>query len=112
MIWQLHPAVGQNQVIGVQANNLLTGSNLMIQLLVKQEMMFLFGLSGNDTISDAGGDDNIFGGAGNDLLDGGAGNDFILGQLGDDYIKGGTGSDYIDGGSGIDTALYTDSDAV
>jgi len=73
---------------------------------------FVDGGAGNDTITtgdDADtilggtGEDNIDGGLDDDTIDGGEGNDFIIGGHGSDTIEGGTGDDTIYGGLGAGT---------
>ncbi|SFR48576.1 cadherin-like domain-containing protein [Litoreibacter janthinus] len=64
---------------------------------------FVDGGAGNDTIKTGDDADTIFGGTGNDTIDGGLDNDTIDGGDGDDRIVGGEGSDTIDGGDGDDT---------
>ena len=55
---------------------------------------FMFGDTGNDTLT---------GGTGNDLLVGNAGADILTGGAGNDLLIGGAGADTLDGGSGYDT---------
>ncbi len=91
---------------------------------------FLFGTSGDDTLSGTsgqdlilgrGGDDHILagdgddivlggsgddrlatGGPGNDVVIAGSGSDFATGGQGDDLIRGGTGDDVVFGDAGVD----------
>lgn len=60
---------------------------------------YIYGFSGNDTLSGGGGDDFIYGGDGDDLMYGGDGYD---------YIEAGYGNDLLDGGAGYyeDTAIF------
>ena len=62
----------------------------------------IFAGSGNDVVAGGEGDDRIFGGKGNDLLDGGAGNDLVSGDQGNDTVLGGAGNDTVFGGAGND----------
>ena len=62
----------------------------------------IFAGSGNDVVASGEGDDRIFGGKGNDLLDGGAGNDLVSGDQGNDTVLGGAGNDTVFGGAGND----------
>ncbi len=64
---------------------------------------FVDGGAGDDTITTGDDADTIFGGTGNDTIDGGIDADTIDGGEGDDRIVGGEGSDIIDGGAGDDT---------
>ncbi|MDK3020667.1 Hint domain-containing protein [Pseudodonghicola flavimaris] len=67
------------------------------------DMDFVDGGDGNDTIITGDDDDIIYGGAGNDVIDAGLDDDYIEGGDGDDFIVGGEGSDEIHGGDGDDT---------
>ena len=84
------------------------------------ERVYLFGGSGNDTLTGGAGVDYIVGGDGNDTLNGGGGADFLNGGSGIDVITGGAGDDtmvlrdgetgeFADGGSGNDTLSFTAS---
>ncbi|MEL7212159.1 MAG: Hint domain-containing protein [Pseudomonadota bacterium] len=64
---------------------------------------FVDGGAGNDTIITGDDADTILGGDGNDTIDAGIDADTIDGGDGDDRIVGGEGSDTIDGGDGDDT---------
>lgn len=73
--------------------------------------VWIFGGSGDDTITgsaardmiDGGwGNDKISGGGGNDRLTGGADNDSISGDIGADQLSGGQGRDTLRGGDGCD----------
>ncbi|WP_370634872.1 Hint domain-containing protein [Cognatishimia sp. MH4019] len=64
---------------------------------------FVDGGAGNDTIITGDDADTILGGDGNDTIDAGIDADTIDGGAGDDRIVGGEGSDIIDGGDGDDT---------
>ncbi len=64
---------------------------------------FVDGGAGDDTITTGDDADTILGGTGNDTIDGGLDADTIDGGDGNDRIVGGEGSDVIDGGAGDDT---------
>jgi Ca2+-binding RTX toxin-like protein len=79
---------------------------------VKDDIEFLFGAAGNDSLTGGGSQGiQIFGGAGNDTLAGGSGNDGIFGGLGNDWLIDGTvgttGADVFAGSDGIDTMDYS-----
>ena len=63
----------------------------------------LQGDSGNDRLSGGGGNDFIPAGAGNDIIHGNAGDDFILGEEGHDRVYGDAGGDALSGGDGNDS---------
>lgn len=63
---------------------------------------YVDGGAGNDTITTGDDADTIFGGTGDDTIDGGLDADTIDGGDGNDTIIGGEGSDIIDGGAGDD----------
>ncbi|UWS06023.1 serine hydrolase (plasmid) [Phaeobacter inhibens] len=77
-------AQGDNQLIGLQANDHLRGGY------------------GSDKIDGGSGHDHLRGRAGNDTLEGGRGSDFLVGNRGDDSLSGGTGRDHLRGGKGDD----------
>ena len=83
-------------LFGGSGNDTLTGGSGADQL---------FGQTGDDILNGRGGDDALFGGDGNDLLVGGSGTDQLFGESGDDRIvwNPGDGSDVVDGGDGVDT---------
>ncbi len=66
------------------------------------DLDFVDGGAGNDTIFTGDDADVILGGTGDDRIDGGLDDDVIEGGEGDDFIIGGHGSDSIDGGAGND----------
>ena len=70
---------------------------------------FVDGGAGDDTITTGDDADTIFGGTGDDTIDGGIDADTIDGGEGDDRIVGGEGSDIIDGGDG-DDVIYAGID--
>jgi Ca2+-binding RTX toxin-like protein len=99
---------GNNQAI--IGNNY--GNAFNFSAVTFNNVSFVSGGNGNDSIigtalSDnlqgGSGNDTINGGAGADRLDGGAQNDSLLGGIGDDTLVGGTGNDTLDGGEGSDT---------
>ncbi|WP_420012036.1 Hint domain-containing protein [Tateyamaria sp.] len=82
------------------------------------DLDFVDGGDGDDTISTGDDADTIIGGDGNDVIDGGIDDDVIQGDdstdptaTGDDRIVGGEGNDLIEGGSGDDT-IYAGNDPV
>ncbi len=99
---------GNNQaIIGNNSGNAFDFRNVIFN-----NVSFVSGGSGNDSIVGTALGDNLQGGSGNDtisgengddLLDGGAQNDSLLGGIGDDTLVGGTGIDTLDGGDGSDT---------
>jgi VCBS repeat-containing protein len=54
----------------------------------------------------------MFGDTGNDTLTGGTGNDLLVGNAGDDTLTGGTGNDTLMGGAGNDTYIYATGDGI
>ena len=64
---------------------------------------FMFGDTGNDTLT---------GGTGNDVLVGNAGADTLTGGAGKDLLIGGAGADTLDGGSGYDTYVVEGNDTI
>ncbi len=81
----------------------------------------LFGEDGNDNINggdsddiiEGGNDDDfLYGSQGNDTIRGGPGNDTLIGGTEDDTLVGGEGDDLFSGMTGIDTADYSDHDAI
>ncbi|WP_299614391.1 tandem-95 repeat protein [uncultured Tateyamaria sp.] len=67
------------------------------------DLDFVDGGAGDDTISTGDDADTIVGGTGNDVIDGGIDDDEISGDEGTDRIVGGEGNDLIEGGTGDDT---------
>jgi Ca2+-binding RTX toxin-like protein len=78
-----------------------------------EDIDYLVGTTGDDTISGLGGADWIFGGAGNDTLTGGASGDFIFGGAGNDTLISDetafAGADVLTGGAGDDTYIIRSS---
>jgi Ca2+-binding RTX toxin-like protein len=73
-----------------KANDGEAGENDM----VGNDIEFLFGGSGKDTLSAGPYSETIVGGAGNDELTGGPQSDFLVGSGGNDTTYGGKGTDY------------------
>jgi Ca2+-binding RTX toxin-like protein len=71
---------------------------------------FLFGGSGNDTLTGGSGADMLFGQAGNDTLLGKGGNDLLFGGSGNDTLTGGDGDDQVFGESGNDRMIWNPGD--
>ena len=71
---------------------------------------WLFGGSGNDTITGATGNDLIFGGTGNDTLLGKSGSDLIFGGAGNDTLTGGDENDQIFGEANDDRIIWNPGD--
>jgi Ca2+-binding RTX toxin-like protein len=71
---------------------------------------FLFGGSGNDTLTGGSGDDELFGDSGDDTLNGKGGNDLLFGGDGNDVLTGGAGNDQVFGQSGNDTLIWNPGD--
>ncbi|MDY0008908.1 MAG: calcium-binding protein, partial [Bdellovibrionales bacterium] len=66
----------------------------------------IIGKDGHDTLNGGNGADNIHGGSGNDIIRGGDGSDLLHGGLGDDILYGDAGADTIFGGGGADTFRF------
>jgi Ca2+-binding RTX toxin-like protein len=71
---------------------------------------FLFGGSGNDTITGGSGNDMIFGQAGNDQLFGKGGSDFLFGGTDNDVLTGGDADDQVFGEAGNDRMIWNPGD--
>jgi Ca2+-binding RTX toxin-like protein len=84
------------------AINTLTGGD---------DMDFVMGDVGNDTIDGKAGNDFLAGADGDDIITGGIGDDFIDGGIGNDTITGGVGSDIIMTGTGTDTIVFASGDS-
>lgn len=84
-------------VLGNENANVLDFSTVNLQ-----NVLYINGNNGNDTITGSAANDDLRGGAGNDTIYGGAGNDTIRGGTGNDYIDGGAGMDNLFGGAGAD----------
>ena len=81
---------------GYAGNDTLTGTAMSND--------FMYGGTGNDSLSGLGGDDFLFGQDGNDTLRG-AGDDYMFGGRGNDLLISAGGRDYMTGGAGNDTFL-------
>ena len=66
-------------------------------------MVYIYGDSGDNTLSGTDLPETLDGGAGNDFLFGGGGSDRVFGRDGDDYIVDNLGNDSLFGGNGNDT---------
>jgi Ca2+-binding RTX toxin-like protein len=71
---------------------------------------FLFGGSGDDTLTGGSGNDQLFGEGGNDTLFGKGGNDLLFGGAGKDQLVGGAGDDQVFGEAGDDTIIWNPGD--
>ena len=94
---------GLFNLVGSEADNVLTGNNAS---------NVLWGLGSNDTLVGRGGNDTLMGGEGNDQLIGGVGVDNVQGGVGDDVVLLNAVAELavgetIDGGDGADTLRYT-----
>jgi len=118
---------GVEAVKGTDFGDTLTGDASANQLLGGAGSDVIYGLGGNDTITDEGyytddwgfrhdgptadylrggdGDDSISGGEEFDDLNGNAGNDTINGDDGDDWVVGGKDQDLLFGDEGADIVL-------
>ena len=67
------------------------------------EMVRLFGLAGDDSLTGGSNADRIEGGAGNDTSNGGAGNDLLIDLMGSNTQNGGGDSDLLISGGGETT---------
>ncbi len=73
---------------------------------------FLYGGTGNDSLTGLGADDFLFGQEGADRLSGGAGIDYLYGGDGADHLDGGLGKDVLYGGAGDDTYVLASAQDV
>jgi Ca2+-binding RTX toxin-like protein len=71
---------------------------------------YLFGGTGNDTLTGGSGNDRLYGDAGNDILLGRGGNDQLFGGSGNDTLTGGAGTDQVFGGDGDDLMIWNPGD--
>ena len=95
---------GRDTLIGSSMDDYLDGGD---------DMDYVYGMGGNDTLSASdlltnymyggSGNDRIYGGYGDNYLFGEAGNDTLVGMSGRDYLSGGADNDYISGGDGDDS---------
>jgi Ca2+-binding RTX toxin-like protein len=72
------------------------------------DVRFIAGTDGDDTLTGTAAIEQINGNGGNDTIDGNGGNDFIFGDAGNDRIiwDNGDGNDLINGGAGNDTLVF------
>ena len=89
-------------LIGGDANDVLTGSGGPNGLNGGAGDDILRGGAGNDKVRGQAGNDQVHGEAGNDQVRGDDGNDQVRGEDGNDALDGGPGDDFIDGGAGDD----------
>jgi YVTN family beta-propeller protein len=80
-------------IVGTELGETLNGSN---------QIDFVNGLGGNDSIFGGDEDDVIYGGAGNDSISGGNNDDLLFGESGENSLFGGNGNDVIYGGADSD----------
>ena len=66
----------------------------------------IIGVGGNNVLTGGAWDDRIHGGDGDDVIYGGDGDDWLWGGAGDDILHGGNGNDLLHGGEGADTFLF------
>jgi len=92
---------------GTQGNDSISGSSSDDVIYGLDGDDYLYGYEGNNTLDGGVGNDVIYGGSGNDNLLGGEGYDVLYGADGDDILDGGTGNDTLSGGSDQDR-LYGD----
>lgn len=67
---------------------------------------FINGALGNDSITGSNRRDTLLGGEGNDELFGAGGRDTLDGGVGDDFLAGGRGRDTLTGGEGLDIFAF------
>ncbi|KCZ91305.1 calcium-binding protein [Hyphomonas jannaschiana] len=84
----------------------LTGGTTDDQIVGLEGNDTIDGASGNDTLVGLEGDDTLTGGTGRDWLFGGDGNDILSGGMGPDRLSGDVGNDTLTGGSGADTFVF------
>lgn len=89
---------------GFAGNDTLLGTDLSND--------FLYGGTGNDSLTGLAGDDFLFGQDGVDRLLGGAGVDYLFGGDGADHLDGGLGKDVLYGGAGDDSYVLASAQDV
>ena len=72
-----------------------------VTVTISEDLNYVIGTGGNDT---------LFGSAGADLINSGAGNDSLFGGNANDRLQGGTDNDYLDGGTGQNILIGGDGD--
>ncbi len=100
----IDPGTGNDTVYGGAGDDIIQAT---VASGSSDDAKYIYGDSGNDTISMADAADHIFGGDGNDIINGNSGGDHIFGGDGNDLITGGNSNDVMDGGLGDDTYFYT-----
>ncbi|MEQ1831153.1 MAG: calcium-binding protein, partial [Pirellula sp.] len=103
------PTVANTNLISVMA----LGGNDLVTLNEKNGVLpraFLYGGSGNDTLSGGSGNDKLFGQGGNDTLAGINGIDDLYGGADNDTLTGGDGEDRVFGESGNDRMVWNAGD--
>ncbi|HND53102.1 MAG TPA: calcium-binding protein, partial [Pirellulaceae bacterium] len=108
----------QGNGLGIQGNS---GANVItLTGTVVNNLLWVDGLAGNDTLTGSSVADTLYGGAnddvlqgldGADVLDGGSGADTLYGGNGDDSLNGGIGVDSVMGDGGNDTIQVQDDEA-
>jgi Ca2+-binding RTX toxin-like protein len=96
----------QIQVFGQSGHDTITLNEAQGAL----PMAYLFGGSGNDTLTGGSGNDQLFGQAGNDTLLGKGGFDFLFGGSENDILTGGDADDQVFGESGNDRMIWNPGD--
>ncbi|WP_299692076.1 serine hydrolase [uncultured Tateyamaria sp.] len=96
-------AHSDNQLIGLDGNDLLRGGHGDDRLVGGAGRDHLVGRAGDDRLDGGQGRDTLRGDHGDDALNGGAGRDRLLGGNGDDMLSGGSGADVLRAGAGDDT---------
>lgn len=89
-------SVGKQYIFGFSGNDTITGGS---------GQDFISGGAGNDRIKGGDGSDKLFGGAGNDIIEGEEGDDSVFGGDGSDILRGGNGDDVLYGGAGSDRLI-------
>ena len=75
-----------------------------------EDVIYINGGAGDDTLTSGSGNDSLLGGSGDDVLDGGAGDDVLDGGSGNDTFIGNDGADHLTGGDGEDVVDYSGGD--
>lgn len=77
----------------------------LIPVLITNSNDWVYGGTGNDSVSALAGNDVVWSGAGDDIVSGNEGNDQLYGEAGNDTLVGGEGGDTLSGGAGNDTLI-------
>ena len=96
----------------VFANGATWSIDVVKQKIFGSGNLLLIGISANDTLTGGKGNDTIRSAAGDDVLYGGEGADYLEGGLGDDKLYGQVGVDSLLGGAGNDTYYLDDADII